>query len=287
MDQIHYLTNSDHLAGQKDISMYNPVIPPQPRETMNKTTASLYPNVTFCGKDGCMPKSACPYPSVLCGKFLTLAVMYNVNATRPDLPGLVIGYSLSGWPLRDTVYIIPAGKTDLSLPVANLALMQTPRVEHEKPVTPVPVTSLPADLNTITPAPANDENLTARIEIDRDIISVNDTISFRVINQGSHDLIFSCGDPYHIERQERNDWIRITGVGGTMAFWSLKPGETSKTFSRNTGQPQWGVLYENVTGIQPYTFSPGRYRIVLEALISVKPPDKDIPVTYTREFVIR
>ena len=123
--------------------------------------------------------------------------------------------------------------------------------------------------------------------MDRDIISVNETISFRIVNQGSHELIFSCGDPYRIERQESGDWVRITGVGGTMAFWSLKPGETSKIFSRNTAPPAWGVLYENATTKKPFTFSPGRYRIVLEATISVKKPGQDIPVTYTREFVIR
>ncbi|HII99876.1 MAG TPA: hypothetical protein HA272_11635 [Methanoregula sp.] len=109
-DQIHYLTNSDHLAGQRDMSMYNPVMHPQPPETMNETTALLYPNVTACGNDGCIPKSACVFPFLPCENLLTLQIVYNVNVTRPDQPGPVVMYSLSGWPLQSPWYIIPSGR---------------------------------------------------------------------------------------------------------------------------------------------------------------------------------
>lgn len=155
------------------------------------------------------------------------------------------------------------------------------------PTYPVPVITPTINMSMITPAPANDEGLTARIAIDRDIISPNETISFRIVNQGSHTLVFRCGDPYHFEWQRGEEWIRITGAGGTQAFWSLNPGETSTSFSRSTATPHWGTLYKNISSGERYTFTPGRYRLVIEAIIPVKAPAEDIPVTYTREFVIR
>ncbi|MCK9581071.1 MAG: hypothetical protein M0Q92_11595 [Methanoregula sp.] len=292
-DPYHYLTNADHLAGPRDMSMYNPVITPVPFRTMNTTTARLYPNMTACGKDGCLPKStACPFPFIPCEFPLTVMVVYSVNTTRPDPVGPVVAYSVSGWPLQNPVYIIPAGETDITLPFPFFQpRIDPPPKEFLKtaiPIpTPFPVTSPTPDFSTITPAPADDENLTARIEIDRDIIPANDTISFRFVNQGDHKLIFICGDPYHIERQQEGEWIRVAGAGGTMGFWSLKPGETSKNFSLNTAKPNGLTLFENLTTEQYYTFSPGRYRIGLEALISVNKPGQEVSATYTREFVIR
>jgi hypothetical protein len=152
---------------------------------------------------------------------------------------------------------------------------------------PVPTAGPTLNISTITPAPINDERLTARIDIDRDIITTNETISFRIINQGSHMLVFRSGDPYHLEWYDKGTWIRITGAGGTQAFWDLSPGETSKTFSWNTAEPPWGTLYKNVSSNERYTFSPGRYRVVVEAIIPVNAPGQDIPVTYKREYVIR
>jgi hypothetical protein len=109
-DPYHYLTNADHLAGPKDMSMYNPVITPQPLQTMNETTARLYPDMIACGKEGCMPESTCLFPFIACGSPLTVMVVYNVNTTRPDQPGPVVAYVLSGWPLQSPVYLIPAGR---------------------------------------------------------------------------------------------------------------------------------------------------------------------------------
>lgn len=109
-DPYHYLTHGDHLAGPRDMSMYNPVITPQPLQTMNETTARLYPNMTACGKDGCIPKSACIFPFVPCENLLTLQIVHNVNASRPDPPGPVVMYSLRGWPLQSPWYFIPAGR---------------------------------------------------------------------------------------------------------------------------------------------------------------------------------
>lgn len=109
-DPYHYLTHAEHLAGPRDMSMYNPVVTPVPLQTMNETTARLYPNITAWGKDGCLPKpGACLFPFIPCGQPLTLQIVYNVNVTRPDQPGPIVGYSLSGWPLQDPFYIIPAG----------------------------------------------------------------------------------------------------------------------------------------------------------------------------------
>ncbi len=109
-DPYHYLTNADHLAGPRDMSMYNPVMTPQPLQTLNETTARLYPNMTACGKDGCIPKCACMFPFIPCENLLTLQIVYNVNASCPGQPGPVVMYSLSGWPLQSPWYIIPVGR---------------------------------------------------------------------------------------------------------------------------------------------------------------------------------
>ncbi len=109
-DPYHYLTNADHLAGPRDMSMYSRVTPPEPLQTLNETTARLYPNVTVCGNDGCIPRSACLFPFLPCENLLTLQIVYNVNVTRPDQPGPVVMYSLSGWPLQNPWYFIPAGR---------------------------------------------------------------------------------------------------------------------------------------------------------------------------------
>jgi len=123
MDTAYYLTHADTLAGQKDMSMYNPPLPVEPIHTMNETTARLYPNVTASGKDGCMVNRPCSFPFIRCESPLTLMVMYNVNATNPGQPGPVIGYSLSGWPLQNPVYLFGAGKFDPFRPFGNVAGM--------------------------------------------------------------------------------------------------------------------------------------------------------------------
>jgi hypothetical protein len=109
-DPYHYLTTAEHLAGPKDMSRYSNIPIPEPTHTLNETTARLYPNMTVCGKDGCIPKSVCLFPFVPCENLLTLQIVYNVNASRLDKPGPVIMYSLSGWPLQSPWYFIPAGR---------------------------------------------------------------------------------------------------------------------------------------------------------------------------------
>jgi len=111
-DQSYYLTHRDTLAGQKDMSRYNPPVTPVPIRTINATTARLYSNVTACGKDGCLVKK-CPFPFIRCGRSLTVMVVYNVNATLPDQPGPVVSYSLTGGPLQDPVYVYRAGNPDI------------------------------------------------------------------------------------------------------------------------------------------------------------------------------
>lgn len=191
--------------------------------------------------------------------------------------------------------VVTAGCTGLlkpGTPGEGLVTPAQPGTDMALPVSPetmiaVPVTHPANTTSMMTPAPSNDEGLTARISIERDIISTNETISFRIINQGFHMLVFRCGDPYHLEWQDGKAWIRITGAGGTQAFWNLNPGETSASFSWSTATPHWGALYKNVSSGERYTFTPGRYRVVVEAIIPVKAPAEDIPVTYTREFVIQ
>lgn len=119
-DTAYYLTHADTLAGQKDMSMYNPPVPGAPVHTMNETTARRYQNLTACGKDGCMGR---PYsfPFIRSVSPITLMVLYNVNATNPGQPGPVIGYSLGGWPLQDTVFISGTGIPEIFLPLKKPA----------------------------------------------------------------------------------------------------------------------------------------------------------------------
>jgi len=112
-DPAHYLTHADHLAGPRDMSAYNPTVKPVPLRTMNETTARLYPNVTICGKEGWLARISCMFPFIGCGKSLTVMIVYNVNTSHPDQPGPVVAYGLSGWPMRNPLYVIPAGKSDI------------------------------------------------------------------------------------------------------------------------------------------------------------------------------
>lgn len=121
MDTAYYLTHADTLAGPRDMSMYNPPVPVEPIHTMNETTARLYPNVTWCGGNGCIVNRPCSFPFTRCESPLTLMIMYNVNATNPSQPGPVIGYSLTGWPLQNPVNIPVVGKPDLFRPFGNFA----------------------------------------------------------------------------------------------------------------------------------------------------------------------
>jgi len=120
-DTIYLLTHGETLVGQKDMSQYSNIPKPEPIRTMNETTARLYPNVTWCGSNGCIVNRPCSIPFTRCESPLTLMVMYNVNATNPGQPGPVIGYSLTGWPLKNPVYIFGAGKLDLFRPFGDLA----------------------------------------------------------------------------------------------------------------------------------------------------------------------
>jgi len=121
MDTIYLLTHGETLAGQKDMSQYSNIPKPEPIHTMNETTARLYPNVTWCGSNGCILNRPRSFPFNRCESPLTLMVMYNVNATNPSQPGPVIGYSLTGWPLKNPVNIFGAGKLDLFRPFGDFA----------------------------------------------------------------------------------------------------------------------------------------------------------------------
>lgn len=121
MDTSYYLTHGETLAGQKDMSRYSNLQKPEPIHTMNETTARLYPNVTWCGSNGCIVNRPCSFPFTRCESPLTLMVMYNVNATNPGRPGPVIGYSLTGWPLQHPVAITGPVKPDLFRPFGNFA----------------------------------------------------------------------------------------------------------------------------------------------------------------------
>jgi len=109
-DPAHYLTHAEHLAGPRDMSAYNPPVKPVPILTMDEATARRYPDVTACGKDGCMRSNPCLSPFTRCESPLTHQIVYNVNASHPDKPGPVVAYGLSGWPLQDPANDIPFGK---------------------------------------------------------------------------------------------------------------------------------------------------------------------------------
>lgn len=113
-DQSYYLTHKETLAGQKDMSRYNPQVTPVPIQTLNATTARLYPNVTACGKDGCLVKK-CPFPFIRCGRSLTVMVVYNVNETRPVPAGSVVSASISEGMFTEPVNLYRVGTPDIFL----------------------------------------------------------------------------------------------------------------------------------------------------------------------------
>ncbi|MGD0079076.1 MAG: hypothetical protein ABSB80_00330 [Methanoregula sp.] len=94
-DQAYYLTHAETLAGQKDMSRYSDTPEPEPLQTMNESTARLYPNVIWCGND-CMVPKPCSFPFIQCKSPLTVMIVYNVRGTNPGYPGPVVGYRMSG-----------------------------------------------------------------------------------------------------------------------------------------------------------------------------------------------
>jgi hypothetical protein len=123
-DTIYLLTHAETLAGQKDMSRYSNMPKPQPIETMNESTARLYPNVTWCRND-CMVSRPCSFPFTRCESPLTAMIVYNVNATDPGQPGPVVGYGLTGWPLQNPVFV-GSGNSNLNLASATVAGMFHP-----------------------------------------------------------------------------------------------------------------------------------------------------------------
>ncbi len=115
-DQSYYLTHAEYLAGPKDMSRYNPVVTPVPIPTMNATTARLYPGMMACGSSGCIDTTPCPFPFLRCSRPLTVMVAYNVNESRPEVPGPVVGVSLIGGPFSEPVNLYRAGTPDVILP---------------------------------------------------------------------------------------------------------------------------------------------------------------------------
>ncbi|MDD4483336.1 MAG: hypothetical protein PHD55_03075 [Methanoregula sp.] len=115
-DQSYYLTHKETLAGQRDMSRFNPVVTPVPIQTMNATTARLYPGMMACGSSGCIDTKPCPFPFLRCSRPLTVMVAYNVNESRPEVPGPVAGISIVGGPFFEPVNLYRAGTPDVILP---------------------------------------------------------------------------------------------------------------------------------------------------------------------------
>ncbi|MFA5332244.1 MAG: hypothetical protein WC342_07685 [Methanoregula sp.] len=95
-DPSYYLTHADTLAGQKDMSRYNPKIVPEPVHTMDPETALLYPNVTACGKKGCLKPVACPFPFLRCRGSRTITVVYTTNKSRQVFDGPTVDTGIAG-----------------------------------------------------------------------------------------------------------------------------------------------------------------------------------------------
>ena len=114
-DPSHYLTHGEHLAGQRDMSKYSQPLRVEPVRAMNESTARHDPNVTACGRDGWMVSKSCRLPFTRYETSFTHQIVYNVNATRPGLPGPVVAYGQSGWTLEDPVYVIPGEKPGIFL----------------------------------------------------------------------------------------------------------------------------------------------------------------------------
>jgi len=115
-DQSYYLTHKETLAGQKDMSRYNPQVTPVPIQAMNATTARLYPGMRVCESSGCIDTTPCPFPFLRCSRQLTVMVAYNVNESRPEEPGPVAGISIVGGPFFEPVNLYRAGTPDVILP---------------------------------------------------------------------------------------------------------------------------------------------------------------------------
>ncbi|MFA6331400.1 MAG: hypothetical protein WCX22_00470 [Methanoregula sp.] len=120
-DQSYYLTHKETLAGQKDMSRYNPPVMPVPIQTMNATIARLYPNMTACGKDGCLKPATCPFSFLRCGRSLTVMVIYNMNGTRPGEHGPVVSAGISGEIFPEPVNLYRVGIPDFFLQFSSLS----------------------------------------------------------------------------------------------------------------------------------------------------------------------
>jgi|GEM_PF-2295081 len=114
-DQSYYLTHRDTLAGQKAMSRYNPPVTPVPIRTINATTARLYPGMMACRSSGFIDTTPCPFPFLRCSRPLTVMVAYNVNETRPEEPGPVVGVSMFGGPFFEPVDLYRAGTSAIFL----------------------------------------------------------------------------------------------------------------------------------------------------------------------------
>jgi hypothetical protein len=105
----------DEWAGQKNMSRYNPVVTPVPIQTLHATTARLYPNVTACGKDGCLKTASCPFAFLRCGRSLTVMVVYNVNGTLPGPSDPVVSAGISREIFTEPVNLYRGGTPDIFL----------------------------------------------------------------------------------------------------------------------------------------------------------------------------
>lgn len=95
-DPSYYLTHAETLAGQKDMSRYNPEIIPEPVHTMDPETARLYPNLTACGNEGCLKPVTCMFPFLRCRGPDILTVVYTSNESVQVFTGPTIGAGTAG-----------------------------------------------------------------------------------------------------------------------------------------------------------------------------------------------
>jgi hypothetical protein len=87
-----------------------------------------------------------------------------------------------------------------------------------------------------------------RIFKSSDSICLNDDISFGLVNEGNTSIRFGMGRPCMVQVYDNETWMTVDGGGGTQAFWSLTPGQTSRDWTFSAGE---------------FVLRPGLYRIII------------------------
>lgn len=66
---------------------------------------------------------------------------------------------------------------------------------------------------------------------------LNSPLEFTLENRGPEKYEFISGNPFSVEYNGISGWILVAGHGGgTQAFWTLEPGNTSRKMVWNTGR---------------------------------------------------